>query len=335
MRPILAPEAAGGVRPLASPPSFSVVIPVYQLAALAKEAVASALDQTTTPLEVIVCDDGSTDDLAAVLRPYEERITLLRQRHAGPGAARNTAVAAAQGEFVCFLDADDLYLPERIEALGELGKTRPDLDVLGTDGYLVRDGQVFARFNELNPFPVERQRIEIHDRCFLCAPAVRRSRLLRIGGFDSTIPTGQDWDCWIRLILDGASAGLVNEPHFHYRLRPGSVSSDRARSSRQRVRIVSRTLAHPTLAPHEATAVRRLVQAYERDAALAEMEAALQNRDGDRRGRAFRIATSSAFDRRTRVKAALAAAAPSVAARFLERRQRHGGDSRLSKWFAP
>ena len=85
------------------PPSFSVIIAAYQAAHTIGEAVESALEQTSPPHEVIVCDDGSTDDLAGTLTPYGGRIVLLRKENGGAASARNVALRAASGEFVAQL----------------------------------------------------------------------------------------------------------------------------------------------------------------------------------------------------------------------------------------
>jgi glycosyltransferase involved in cell wall biosynthesis len=116
---LAAPPPAGPVA-RAAPPTFSVAIAAYQAADVVGEAIESALAQTVPPHEVVVCDDGSTDDLDRALEPYRDRIVLLRQRNRGEAAAKNAAARAASGDFVAILDADDVYLPERLEALGRL-----------------------------------------------------------------------------------------------------------------------------------------------------------------------------------------------------------------------
>ncbi|HEX3110532.1 MAG TPA: glycosyltransferase family A protein, partial [Thermoanaerobaculia bacterium] len=95
--------------------SVSVVIPSYNYARYLGEAIDSALGQTLPPLEVIVVDDGSTDDTPAVLAAYGDRIRVLRQKNAGVAVARNSGIAAARGECVAFLDADDVWLPRKLE----------------------------------------------------------------------------------------------------------------------------------------------------------------------------------------------------------------------------
>src|SRR4051812_28887149 len=94
----LAPPA-GDVRPRPEVPTFSVVIAAYQVADVIADAIGSVLAQTVPPAEIVVCDDGSTDDLSSAVAPFADRIVLLRQENRGEAAAKNTAVAAASSEF--------------------------------------------------------------------------------------------------------------------------------------------------------------------------------------------------------------------------------------------
>jgi hypothetical protein len=228
MRPVLAPPARTPVSP-GPTPSFSVVIAAYNAAATIGEALASAFAQTAPPQDVVVCDDGSTDDLLTATAPFADRITLLRQQNAGEGAAKNAGVRAATAEFAVFLDADDVFDPERLEALGELASARPDLDILTTDALLEVDGAVVRRcYDESWTFDVEDQRAAILERNFVFGlAAVRRERFLAVGGFETSLLYAADWDLWSRLILDGSRAGLVVVPLATYRLRSTSLSAQR------------------------------------------------------------------------------------------------------------
>ena len=269
----VAPPLDGSV-PRGDAPTISIIMAAYQAADTIAEAVASAIAQTVPPLEVIVCDDGSTDDLAAALAPYREQVVLLRKEHGGAASAWNHALRAASGELVLRLDSDDVLLPGALEALGELAAARPDLDLLSTDVYFDVDGDLVGRFYDENPFPEADQRAAILERCFVGWPAARRERLLSVGGFDESLRNGSDWEAWIRMILDGARAGLVREPLLRYRIRQGSLSADRTRSLQARVAVLDKTLSHPGLSPKErkvAAAMRR--RANERALASAARQA--------------------------------------------------------------
>jgi glycosyltransferase involved in cell wall biosynthesis len=110
------------------PASVSFVIPVYNGARYLRESIDSALKQTVAPLEVIVVDDGSEDDSAAVAESFGAPVRVLRERHAGQAAARNRGLAIAAGEFIAFLDADDIAVPQRIERQLARFEARPELD---------------------------------------------------------------------------------------------------------------------------------------------------------------------------------------------------------------
>src|SRR5919199_2240977 len=236
----------------AAPPTFSVLVPTYDAAATVGETIASALGQTAPPHEVIVCDDGSTDDLDAALEPYRDRIELVRKANGGGASALNAAAAAATGEFVVVLDSDDAYLPGRLEALGELAAARPDLDVLSTNVILEADGRDVGRFyTPEQPFPVDDQRAAMLRWCWLFAPAVRREAVRAVGGWDESIRIAYDWDCWMRLVLAGCRAGIVDEPLVRYRLRPGSLASRRAAALRDRAVVLEKNSSHPSLTAEE------------------------------------------------------------------------------------
>jgi glycosyltransferase involved in cell wall biosynthesis len=165
-------------------PTFSVVIPTYQSADTIADAVRSVLGQTRPAHEIIVVDDGSTDDLDGALEPLLEQITLIRKANGGGASALNAGARQATGDFLAILDSDDVYLPGRLSALAQLAAAQPGLDLLTTDAYFVVDHERVGRFNVANPFPVDGQRETILERCFIFAPAIRRSRLLEIRGFD-------------------------------------------------------------------------------------------------------------------------------------------------------
>jgi glycosyltransferase involved in cell wall biosynthesis len=331
MRRFLAPAPEKPILSVPAP-SFSIVIPAYEAAAFVAEAVESALAQTVAPYEVIVCDDGSTDDLAGALAAYAGRITLLRKEHGGAASARNAAVRHASSDFVAFLDADNVFLPEHLEAVGELAAARPDLDILTTDAYLELDGTVYGRYYRGKArFVVEDQRRGIiHQHFIFGNAAMRRDALLAVGGYDETV-LAEDTDLFLRMILGGSRAGLVDEPLCIYRIRSGTLSSSRPRSLRSGVVVLERSSGHPSLSPDELRFLRRELGAKRKEAELAEAEEALRGFAPHARRRALRIA----FGRRgygfaARTKALAAAFAPATAGRYLERLEQRTGKSRLA-----
>jgi hypothetical protein len=301
----------------AAPPSFSVIIPAYQAAATIGHALASLRDQTVAPAEILVCDDGSEDDLDRALEPHRDAIRLLRQPHRGATAARNALTRAAAADFVVPLDADDVYAPTRLECLGELGASRPDLDILGTDATFVVDGEVTGRFGAGTPFAVERQAEAILDRCFLICPAMRREAVLAVGGYDESLRTAEDWDLCIRMIQKGARAGLVDEPLLEYRMGPRSLTSRRGETLTDRVRVLEK--AERADLPESER--RTLGAALARNRARALQQAALDavaSSDPAARRRLIAVARSRDVGLRARAGALFAALVPARAGRILQ-----------------
>ncbi len=331
MRPSIAPPPPAESQP-GRVPTFSVLTPAYQAADTVAESVASALAQTVAPLEVIVCDDGSADDIEGALARYRDRITLLRKENGGGASALNIAARAASGDFVVVLDADDAYFPERIEALGELGAARPDLDILTSDALFELGGEVAGRFNRANRFPVVDQRAGILTACFIFAPAVRRKRLLELGGWDESFAIAYDWDCWMRLILSGAAAGLVDEPLTRYRLREGSLSASRVRSLEERVLVLEKAKrTQPALSAEERGVLEASLALNRRRVALTSAEAALLAGAPDARRRALDVVLRPGIGARARLKAAGAVLAPRSVGRRLVARDRESGTTRLRR----
>lgn len=312
---LLAPEPAG---PLVrrERPTLSVVIPYYRRADVIAEAVRSALRQTLPPYEVVICDDGSPDDLDGALGPLRDRVTVVRRRNGGAAAALNTAASVATGEFVVQLDSDDVFLPRRLEAISDAVVVRPDLDVVATDALIEEDGEVLWRFRDAVPFAVDDQRRAVLRHCFFAWPAMRRSRLLAVGGFDERYRATSDWAGFIRLVLDGALVGMVDEPLYRWRLGAGSISADGAYNAEEEIRLLRQVGDDYALDPVERRTIDEAVDGMRRRATLLRAKEAVAD-GGDARRRSLAVAFGPGFSPRTRAKAAVAVAAPGLARRTL------------------
>ncbi len=327
MRPVLAPPARPGpLQP--GPPTFSVVIAAYQAAGTVGAAVESALSQTRPPLEIIVSDDGSTDDLEGALAAYRDHIVLLHGPNRGPGAARNAAFRAAQGDFVAILDADDLFLPERLEAFAEVAVARPDLDIVTTDAFMELDGEVVRQvYDEGWTFDVGDQRVEILNRNFIFGlAAVRRGTLLAVGGMDEApeLIGVEDWDLWIRMILAGSTAGLIPEPLARNRLSQGSLSSQRQRRVETRISTLAKALTNPDLRPQELRTVKRALARQRAELGFLQARKAVAEQSPAARRMALGVVFASPLGverlrPRSRLRAVAWAVAPRPAAAGLRR----------------
>ena len=299
--------------------TFSVAIPVYQGAHFIAGAIDSVLAQTVPPLELIVVDDGSTDDLAGAVAPYGEQVRVARVPHAGLAAARNSGMREAAGDFVVFLDADDVLEPQYLEALGALSALRPDLDILTTDCYFERGGEITGRFYEENDFPVDDQRTAILRRCFLTTKtAVRRAPYLAAGGCDPSpdLQGAEDWHLWARLIVRGARAGLVDAPLSRYRMHDSQMSAARGRALSRRVAVAEDLLTRAELTADDRATVEAALPHLRARALLA---TATEEPDARRARRAWlTLATSARIPARLRLRGLLGALVPGLAARDVE-----------------
>ncbi len=325
--PVVAPEPAEPVAPLDRPPAFSIVIPTYQAAATVAEAIESALGQEHPAHEVIVVDDGSTDDLDRALEPFLGRIELVRKENGGGASALNAGAEAASGEFMAILDADDAYDPRRLSALAALARARPDLDLVTTDARFVVEGRSVGRFAATSPFAAKDQRTAIFDSCFLGGwPAIRLAPLQALGGFDESLRTGYDWDCWIRMLLAGARAGLVEEPYYEYRLHPGSLTASRLSSLWDRVSLLEQAARNPAVRGDERPGLERAIRRHRSRAVIAEARASV---DGEATPhRPPRLAFLRGIEPKARF-AALLAVVPPLARRVLP--EDRSAEQRLAK----
>lgn len=319
---VVAPPPRGPLEPRHEPPTFSVVIPAFDAAATIAEAIDSVLAQTHPAAEIVVCDDGSTDGTADLLSRYGDAITVIRQENRGVGAARNTAIAAASSEFVVNLDADDLFLPNRLEAMAAALVERPDLDVLTSDATLEVDGRPLRRnFGPHFHYALDNRRLEIIDRCWVGVDwAARRELMLAHGGYDEQIKNAEDWELAIRLVLGGATFGLIPEPLVRYRLRPGSLSNQGVGLLEGQVQTLQKTLARDDLSPAERAAATTALDRFRRDLSRTRLRESLLHRSPTLRTDALAVMRDRDLPRGSRAKAALTYALPALARRLVARR---------------
>lgn len=183
---------------------ISVVIPLYNKEKTIERALRSVLAQTFQDFEIIVVDDGSTDNgprvVAAIADP---RLRLVRQANAGVSAARNRGAAEARGEVVAFLDADDEWLPEFLETIETLIREHPQSELFATSYFVVgADGRCRpAKLSETDLSDYFRVAASSEPPICASAVAVRKQALLTIGGFPTGVKSGEDLLTWARLAV--------------------------------------------------------------------------------------------------------------------------------------
>lgn len=217
-------------------PLVTVIIPVFNCASFVAEAIESALLQDWPHKEVVVVNDGSTDDSLTVLRGFGDRIRVIDQKNAGPPAARNQGIAAALGAYIAFLDADDVWIQGKLSAQVRHLEAHPDVHTVFTNWHVWEPG-TDGRFR----YPLEIERLLVADQideansgwlyhrllldCELLTTTVmlRASMVRQIGGFDLSLWNGDDYDYWLRASREGKIAKLQSVGAL-YRCVPGSVS---------------------------------------------------------------------------------------------------------------
>lgn len=209
-----------------SEPLVSAVIPVYNGSKYLREAIDGVLRQTYKPLELVIVDDGSTDDSPQIIASYQGRARVLRQANQGVARARNAGIRAARGEWIAFLDQDDWWLPEKVAKQVELAGANGQVGLVHTDVEHYDDvsGRYVARFNpNRSDLLVGRcyDRLLLGNAVFNCTVLVRKSVLDEVGGFNEGMPgnTVQDFDLWLR-VAKRSTFAYVPDKLAVYRLHP-------------------------------------------------------------------------------------------------------------------
>jgi len=181
-------------------PQVSVIIPTYNRAHILMRAVDSVLAQTFQQIEILVIDDGSTDNTPEMLNAYGGRIRVLSQENGGVSLARNVGIQAASGQFIAFLDSDDAWMPDKLERQVAALTAQPQLPLCHTEEIWIRNGV------RVNPKKKHRKRGGyIFPYCLpLCvispsSSILRRELLDEVGLFDEHLPACEDYDLWLRI----------------------------------------------------------------------------------------------------------------------------------------
>jgi GT2 family glycosyltransferase len=230
-------------------PAVSVVIPTYNRRRQVERATASVLAQTFQDFELLVIDDGSHDGTGQSLGSLDERLRYHWQANRGPAAARNAGIRLARGPVVAFLDADNQWLPDHLEAVVAVLARYPEAVLVSTcPGFRVsgRQQPQDARLIDALPLAVMGNRFG-----YVSCIAVRRDLLLGIGGFDERLAVGEDDDLWLRLAMEGPFAMVQRRTVIRRHTRGGLRDRGRGAgvyteaSRRSLTRAIGRLERHP------------------------------------------------------------------------------------------
>ena len=245
--------------------AISVVIPTYNCAKFLTETIQSVAEQLPPPLEILVIDDGSTDETPAVAAAFGSRIRFVSIPHSGrPSVPRNVGLRLASGDLVAIFDADDIMLPGKLAAAQEVFDSRPEISLLFTDFQSIDERGRMIESTYLQKYRAFRQSLvrtsqpdlylvdghamyrQLLHANFIGTSSVvaRRHVLLDAGGFSEELTNSDDIDLWYRVSRSGARAAFLDRVFHRYRVRPGSVSSKGSRMYPSIVKVLEDQLPH-------------------------------------------------------------------------------------------
>jgi glycosyltransferase involved in cell wall biosynthesis len=214
-------------------PKVSVIIPTYNAASFIRQAIESVLGQTYPDWELIVIDDGSTDKTFEMVSPFRDRLRYVTQRNQGRPQARNAGLRKAKGEYIAFLDADDVWKPGRLErGVGfleqrpEIGLIHGEVEVINVEGKLMpKETEQTKKF-----YRIERKKgsgyLRLLDRSAIFSSTIllRRECINRVGFYDTSFPIYEDYDWYLRFSLNFKIGLLDGPPVACYRIHDENVT---------------------------------------------------------------------------------------------------------------
>jgi len=198
----------------------SVIIPAYNMADWTVEAVGSVLNQTYAPLEVIVVDDGSTDDTRRKLESFNGRVRYIYKENAGASSARNEGIRQARGRYIGLLDCDDLYLPDKARQSVQYLERHPRCGMVFTDIYFIDEGgKVMGRgkSDRRRCAGWVKEKLIVKNLIYNPSVLIRRECFDQAGLFAEDLFPPADWDMWLR-ISERYQIGYIGEPLSKYRV---------------------------------------------------------------------------------------------------------------------
>lgn len=219
-------------------PPVSVIIPTYNRESYILEAVDSVLEQTAAPAEIIVVDDGSTDATARVLEPYRDRLRYLHQENRGIGAARNTGVRYSRGDFVAFLDDDDVWLLDKLERQLAAFRETPSLDAVYGHGEQFISPDVDTQMRQR----LSRQAGNIVPAALAGTLLIRRSAFDRVGWFDESLRIGIEMDWYARLCESGIVSRMLDAVVYRRRLHASNLNVTSGDEQSERLHVLKQML---------------------------------------------------------------------------------------------
>ena len=244
-----------------NPGLISVIVPCYNQGIYLKETIQSALASTYRPLEIIIINDGSTDDsleLARVLETQHPEVRVLDQANGGVTKARNTGIAAAQGEYILPVDGDDLISPTYIEQGLAILSSHPEVKVVYCQAE--KFTETTRKPWKLKPFSLQQL---AKDNMIFVSALFRKTDALAVGGFSEDMQLGrEDWEFWIKLLKNGGEVVQLPEVGFYYRLTPNSKRKKTGGTDFKKARIAYLNAKHADFFERELNGPLRIQRSW-------------------------------------------------------------------------
>jgi len=229
-------------------PLISVIIPAYNKSRLTVKTVESVLNQTYQPIEIIVVDDGSTDDTRGQLSRYADKIQYVYKENGGACSARNLGFKLSKGDYIGFLDCDDVYHPEKVQLSVNYLEDHPDDGWVHTAvDFIDEDGAIVGGCDSPKSRDQGRITRQLILRNYVCnsTPLIRRSCLEKVGAFDETIFTPADWDLWLRLSTE-YQVGYIPRRLTQYRVSQSYIFKNLELAQREEKQVMEKFfIAYP------------------------------------------------------------------------------------------
>ena len=221
-------------------PLVSIITPTYNRADFIEETVKSVLGQTVEDFEFLIVDDGSDDNTKAVLEPYltDERISYFYQKNQGQSVARNLGLANSRGRFICFLDSDNAWLPDKLKRQISVMQKNPDVDIVYGDGIIIDEQSQEVSRNNIRRYSGHIAPQMLKDNCVSMNTAMARRRCFEeLGGMSGKRRVADDYDLWLRF---SAKYKFLYVPEYFakYRVMEDQISSDKRRRLETNERII-------------------------------------------------------------------------------------------------
>ncbi len=250
-------------------PKVSVIIPAYNVAPYVGETLDSVFSQTFADYEVIVINDGSpdTEELEGELARFIDRVNYVKQENRGASAARNAGLRTARGEFVAFLDADDLWLPSYLDEQIKFILER-SCDLVCADAAVFSDGSHKAETymeSLMTDAPATGEvtflgLLSAEQSLITSGVVVCRERVFEVGLFDEALRNSQDFDLWLRLAHNGTRMAYQRRVLLRYRSRDNSLSGDEVNVHRRELRVLEKVQREYDLSPAERAEVVSVIE---------------------------------------------------------------------------